>query len=142
MSPQLDAISCFFNYAVACSRIACYMDLNGEGIKEASKMFQQAGWAFEHLRTVTTNLNPSEISCDFTAESLGMLSNLMLAQAQYLFYKKASDAGMKAQTLSKIVMQVAEYFKKAYQLSQTNTGLKSFDQGKFANIMNYHGMYF
>ena len=46
-----------------------------------------------------------------------MLSNLMLAQAQYLFYKKASDAGMKAGVLAKIAMQVAEYFKKAYELS-------------------------
>jgi hypothetical protein len=49
-----------------------------------------------------------------------MLSNLMLAQAQYLFYKKASDAGMKAATLAKIAMQVSEYFTKAYDLSQTN----------------------
>lgn len=57
------------------------MDLSGDGIKEASKMFQQAAWTFEHLRSLVTNLNPSEISVDFTAESLGMLSNLMLAQA-------------------------------------------------------------
>jgi hypothetical protein len=55
------------------------MDLTGEGIKEASKMFQQAAWVFEHMRSLVTNLAPSEISCDFTAESLGMLSNLMLA---------------------------------------------------------------
>lgn len=96
------------------------MDLSGDGIKEASKYFQQAGWIFEHLRSVVTNLNPSEISCDFTAECLGMLSNLMLAQAQYLFYKKAADAGMKANVLAKIAMQVSEYFKKAFELSQTN----------------------
>lgn len=57
------------------------MDLTGEGIKEASKLFQQAGWVFEHLRSLVTGLNPSEISVDFTAEALGMLSNLMLAQA-------------------------------------------------------------
>ena len=57
------------------------MDLSGDGIKEASKMFQQAAWVFDYLKTLVTNLNPSEISVDFTAESLGMLSNLMLAQA-------------------------------------------------------------
>ena len=61
------------------------MDLGGEGIKEASKMFQQAAWTFEHLRTLVSNLQPSDISTEFTSESLGMLSNLMLAQAQYLF---------------------------------------------------------
>jgi hypothetical protein len=55
------------------------MDLGGDGVKEASKLFQQAAWTFEHLRTLVTNLNPSDVSIDFTSESLGMLSNLMLA---------------------------------------------------------------
>jgi BRO1-like domain len=57
------------------------MDLGGDGIKEASKLFMQAGWVFEHLRTLVTGLSPSEITVDFTSEALGMLSNLMLAQA-------------------------------------------------------------
>lgn len=118
------------------------MDLSGEGIKEASKMFQQAGWVFEHLRTLVTQLTPSEVTCDFTSEALGMLSNLMLAQAQYLFYKKAMDAGLKANVLSKTAMQVAEYFKKAYELSQTNQGLKAYDGGKFSGILCYHSSYF
>ncbi len=102
MHPTFDAISSLYNYGVACSRIACYMDLSGDGIKEASKLFQQAAWTFDHLRTLVTNLNPSEVSCDFTSESLGMLSNLMLAQAQYLFYRKALEAGMKPNVLAKI----------------------------------------
>lgn len=37
---------------------------------------------------------------------------------------------------------MSEYFKKAYDLSQTNTGLKAYDGGKFANIMHYHSIYF
>jgi hypothetical protein len=49
---------------------------------------------------------------------------------------------MKANVLAKIAMQVAEYFKKAYELSQTNSGLKTFDSGKFSNIMQYHSKYF
>jgi hypothetical protein len=44
----------------------------------------------------------------------------MLAQAQYLFYRKALEAGMKPGVLAKIAMQVSDYFKKAYELSQTN----------------------
>jgi hypothetical protein len=118
------------------------MDLTGDGIKEASKMFQQAGWVFEHMRTLVTNLNPSESSCDFTSESLGMLTNLMLAQAQYLFYKKAMEAGMKPPVLAKISMQVGDYFKKAFELSLTNTGLKNYDSSKFSNVMQYHYLYF
>lgn len=71
-----------------------------------------------------------------------MLSNLMLAQAQYLFYKKAMDAGLKAPVLAKTAMQVAEYFKKAYELSQTNSGLKQYDNNRFSNILFYHSHYF
>jgi hypothetical protein len=55
------------------------MDLSGDGIKDASKLFQQAAWTFDTLRTLVTNLQPSDVSCDFTSESLGMLTNLMLA---------------------------------------------------------------
>jgi BRO1-like domain len=80
------------------------MDLSGDGIKEASKLFMQAGWVFEHLRTLVTGLTPSEVTVDFTSEALGMLSNLMLAQAQYLFYRKASEASMKAAILAKTAM--------------------------------------
>jgi len=39
-------------------------------------------------------------------------------------------------------MQVSEYFKKAYELSQTNSGLKAFDNGKFAGVLMYHTYYF
>lgn len=71
---------------------ACYLDLAGEGIKEASKTFQQAAWVFEHLKTLVIALDPNETTCDFNIETLSMLSSLMLAQAQYLFYRKASDS--------------------------------------------------
>jgi hypothetical protein len=52
------------------------------------------------------------------------------------------DAGMKAGTLAKIAMQVADYFGKAYDLSQTNQALKAYDSSRFANIMHYHSLYF
>lgn len=44
--------------------------------------------------------------------------------------------------VSKISMQVAEYFKKAYEFSQVNNALKSFDNQRFANILKYHSLYF
>jgi hypothetical protein len=49
---------------------------------------------------------------------------------------------MKPGVLAKIAMQVSEYFKKGYELSQTNQGLKTFDGAKFANVMQYHSIYF
>lgn len=57
------------------------MDLSGDGIKEASKMFMQAAWVFDALRGKVGALQPSEVSTDFTADSLNMLTELCLAQA-------------------------------------------------------------
>lgn len=55
------------------------MSLEGNGIKIATKYLQQAAWIFEDLKTNVTQLKPTETTTDLTAESLGMLSNLMLA---------------------------------------------------------------
>lgn len=86
-----DAINCKYNYGVCLARIACFMNLEGDGIKYACKYMQQAAWVFEDLKQQVTQLKPGECSPDFTNECLSMLSNLMLAQAQYLFYKLATE---------------------------------------------------
>jgi hypothetical protein len=52
------------------------------------------------------------------------------------------EAGMKPPVLAKISMQVGDYFKKAFELSLTNTGLKNYDSSKFSNVMQYHSLYF
>ena len=101
-SALLAALSSLYNYAVALSRRACYMDLSGEGIKAASQLFQRAAWIFENLVTKVTQLPPDNLTTDFNKETLTMNSNLCLAQAQYLFFKKASDAGMNPAVLAKI----------------------------------------
>jgi len=81
---------------------ACYMDLGGDGIKIASVLFRKAAWIFNHLITMASQLPPGCASVDFHKEALTMNRELCLAQAQYLFYKKASEAGMAGGVLSKI----------------------------------------
>ena len=114
-TPLLEAYSSLYNYAVCCSRIACFMDLGGDGIKQASKLFQQAAWTFEQLLTMVSQLPAGEATVDFSKEALIMNSNLCLAQAQYLFFRKAQDSGMKPAVLAKICAQVSLYFQKAFE---------------------------
>lgn len=78
-SALLAAITSLYNYAVSLMRRACYMDLGGEGIKVASKLFQQAAWIFEHLLSKVSQLPPETLTTDFTKEALTMNSNLCLA---------------------------------------------------------------
>lgn len=99
-----DALSSKFNVGVALSRQACFMSLEGDGIKQACKNMQMAAWVFEDLKNNVSQLKPGETGPDFTYEALSCLSNLMLAQAQYLFYKMASDKKMAPELLSKIAL--------------------------------------
>jgi hypothetical protein len=118
------------------------MELGGDGIKMASKFFQQSAWVFEQLLAMSTQLPPDVVTTDFNKESLIMNSNLCLAQAQYLFFKKASEAGMAPSVLAKIAAQVSTYFEKAFENNQVNPQLRSFDNRKFANVLGYHSKYF
>ena len=118
------------------------MNLEGDGIKYACKYMQQAAWVFEDLKQNVSQLKPGDCSPDFTNEALSMLSNLMLAQSQYLFYKMASDNKKSPELLSKVALQISEYFKKAYDYSQMNTAIKAHDKGRFAGILEYHDKYF
>ena len=86
-----EALSAKFNLGVSLARCACYMNLEGDGIKYACKYMQQSAWIFDSLKEDVTQLKPQEITPDFTSECLSMLRDLMLAQAQYLFYKMASE---------------------------------------------------
>jgi hypothetical protein len=68
--PQLEMYSSLYNFAVASMRQACYMDLGGDGTKEASRLFQEAAWVFEHLQSVVTQMPAGEATTDFAKESL------------------------------------------------------------------------
>jgi hypothetical protein len=43
-------MSAKYNYGVALARLAVYMDLADDGIKQACKYMQNAAWIFEDLR--------------------------------------------------------------------------------------------
>lgn len=78
-SALFDALSSKYNYGVCLSRIACYMSLEGDGIKYACKYMQQAAWIFDSLKSEVATLKPGETSSDFTSEVLSMLAALCLA---------------------------------------------------------------
>jgi len=79
--PLIEMYSSLYNYAVAGMREACYMDLSGDGIKTASKNFQESAWVFEYLISQVSTLPAGEATVDFSKESLSMSQNLCLAQA-------------------------------------------------------------
>jgi len=113
--PLVEMLSSLFNVGVAQMRLACYMPLDGDQIKIASKYFQQSAWIFNHLLTLTSRLPASEQTPDFSREALTMCSNLCLAQAQYLFFSKARDNKRKPEDLARVCAQISLYFQQAFE---------------------------
>jgi hypothetical protein len=92
--------------------------------------------------TQVTQLPAGEATPDFSKEALTMCENLCLAQAQYLFFRKARENKMKPVTLAKICAQIGIYFQKAFESNQINPSLRSYDNGNFGNILGYHAKFY
>ncbi len=60
-----------------------------EGLKLATKLFQQSAGIFNYLKGITPQAIPQEPTPDLNPETLQVLANLMIAQAQEIFVVKA-----------------------------------------------------
>ncbi|MEQ2214675.1 hypothetical protein XENOCAPTIV_016158, partial [Xenoophorus captivus] len=81
-----------FNCAALASQIATEQNMdNDECLKAAAKYYQLASGAFSHIKdTVLSALN-REPTMDICPETVGTLSTIMLAQAQEVFFLKATS---------------------------------------------------
>ncbi|XP_004377391.1 programmed cell death 6-interacting protein isoform X1 [Trichechus manatus latirostris] len=108
-----------FNCAALASQIAAEQNLdNDEGLKVAAKHYQFASGAFLHIKeTVLSALN-REPTVDISPDTVGTLSLIMLAQAQEVFFLKATRDKMKDAIIAKLANQAADYFGDAFKQCQ------------------------
>ncbi|XP_037650443.1 programmed cell death 6-interacting protein isoform X2 [Sebastes umbrosus] len=113
-----------FNAAALASQIASEQNLdNDEGLKAAAKFYQLASGAFGHIKdTVLSALN-REPTMDISPETVGTLSNIMLAQAQEVFFLKATSDKMKDAVIAKLANQAADFYGDAYKQCQYKENL-------------------
>uniref|UniRef100_A0A8C9N9A7 Programmed cell death 6-interacting protein n=1 Tax=Serinus canaria TaxID=9135 RepID=A0A8C9N9A7_SERCA len=108
-----------FNCGALASQIAAEQNLdNDEGLKAAAKHYQFASGAFQHIKdTVLSALN-REPTVDISPDTVGTLSLIMLAQAQEVFFLKATRDKMKDGIIAKLANQAADYYGDAYKQCQ------------------------
>ncbi|NXD07381.1 PDC6I protein, partial [Nothocercus nigrocapillus] len=108
-----------FNCGALASQIAAEQNLdNDEGLKVAAKHYQFASGAFQHIKdTVLSALN-REPTVDISPDTVGTLSLIMLAQAQEVFFLKATRDKMKDGIIAKLANQAADYYGDAYKQCQ------------------------
>ncbi|KAM9340433.1 programmed cell death 6-interacting protein isoform 3-T3 [Symphorus nematophorus] len=113
-----------FNAAALASQIASEQNLdNDEGLKAAAKYYQLASGAFGHIKdTVLSALN-REPPVDIYPETVGTLSQIMLAQAQEVIFLKATSDKMKDAVIAKLANQAADYYGDAFKQCQYKDNL-------------------
>ncbi|KAM4538739.1 programmed cell death 6-interacting protein isoform 2-T2 [Odontesthes bonariensis] len=113
-----------FNCAALASQIAAEQNVdNDECLKAAAKYYQLASGAFSHIKdTVLSALN-REPTMDICPETVGTLSLIMLAQAQEVFFLKATSDRMKDAVIAKLANQAADFYGDAFKQCQYKDNL-------------------
>ncbi|XP_041868010.1 programmed cell death 6-interacting protein isoform X3 [Melanotaenia boesemani] len=113
-----------FNCAALASQIAAEQNVdNDECLKAAAKYYQLASGAFGHIKdTVLSALN-REPTMDICPETVGTLSLIMLAQAQEVFFLKATSDKMKDAVIAKLANQAADFYGDAFKQCQYKDNL-------------------
>ncbi|KAM8966535.1 programmed cell death 6-interacting protein isoform 2-T2 [Pelodytes ibericus] len=116
-----------FNIGALASQIASEQNLdNDEALKAASRFYQLASGAFSHIKdTVLSSLN-RDPTVDISPDTVGTLSLIMLAQAQEVFFLKATRDKMKDAVIAKLANQAADYFGDAFKQCQCKDTLPKY----------------
>lgn len=114
-----------FNIGAVCSDIAGTQPLDtDEGLKTAVKLYQLASGAFAFIRDNSLTATRNDCTFDLYPETLSLLSIIMLAQAQEVFYHRAINEKFKELIVSKISAQCSEYYADAMKMFTSNDQLK------------------
>lgn len=106
-----EKVCVLFNIAALQSWVASSQSFDtDEGLKLATKLLQQSAGIFQYLKGATPAAIPSEPTPDLNPETLGVLSQLMVAQAQEVFITKAIRDSMKDTIIAKLCCQCEELY--------------------------------
>ncbi|GAB0092426.1 programmed cell death 6-interacting protein [Sergentomyia squamirostris] len=106
-----EKVCILFNIAALQSAVAAAQCLDSdEGLRLATKLFQQSAGIFTHLKAAVPAAIPQEPTPDLYPEVLTILANLMVAQAQEIFIVKAVRDKMKEQVIAKLCCQCEEFY--------------------------------
>uniref|UniRef100_A0A3B3TXJ1 Programmed cell death 6-interacting protein n=1 Tax=Poecilia latipinna TaxID=48699 RepID=A0A3B3TXJ1_9TELE len=113
-----------FNCAALASQIATEQNIdNDECLKAAAKYYQLASGAFSHIKDTVLSALSREPTMDICPETVGTLSTIMLAQAQEVFFLKATSDRMKDAVIAKLANQAADFYGEAFKQCQYKDNL-------------------
>ncbi|CAD7700541.1 unnamed protein product [Ostreobium quekettii] len=113
---HFEKASVLFNLGAILSQQAAVNGMRTpEGCKEACSAFQEAAGVFQRVKDVALKIGTPQ-AVDLSAESLGLLEKLMLAQAQECVFLKASMDKKTAMVLAKVAKQTSVLYAETLSL--------------------------
>lgn len=113
-SVRFEQAAVMFNYGALESQMGVQTDRSSaDGLKAACKHFMLAAGAFARVKDELVSQCLGARTPDMSAEGLGLLIYLMLAQAQACFYEKSIKDQMKDGIKAKLAHQALEHYMSA-----------------------------
>ncbi|OWZ24497.1 Programmed cell death 6-interacting protein [Phytophthora megakarya] len=118
-----------FNVGALESQLGVQTDRStADGLKTACHHFMRAAGAFADVKDKIVEQTLGARTPDMSAEGLGLLTYLMLAQAQACFYEKAIKDQMKDAIKTKLVHQALDYYVSALEFCRSSALAGSIDR--------------
>jgi programmed cell death 6-interacting protein len=118
-SLAFEKVCVLFNIAALQSAVAASQSFDSdEGLKTAAKLFQQSAGIFSQLKSMAPAAIPQEPTPDLSPDTLNVLANLMLAQAQEIFVVKAIKDNMKDLVVAKLANQCEDLYSEVLKAMQ------------------------
>jgi len=137
-----EKICVLFNIAAFNSRIASEQNFETmDGLQRAAKRLQTAAGTFSHLREHSVARMQTELTSDLDPETLGTLSDLMLAQAQEMVALKAISDNMKAVVIAKLCSQCHDMFSGVAHSMQSAARANAWDSDWISNVCCKQAIY-
>ncbi|KAL1491587.1 hypothetical protein ABEB36_012162 [Hypothenemus hampei] len=120
-----EKVCVLFNIAALQSSVAGAQSTeNDDGLKLAAKLLQQAAGIFSHLKSTIMLSIQQDPTPDLNPDTLGALSQLMLAQAQEIYVHKAMHDNMKDSIVARLAAQAEDLYSECLKTFQRDN-LKS-----------------
>ena len=138
-----DKICILFNIAAHSANVAAEQNVESEdGMQKAMKKLQSAAGIFAYLRdNALVAIQRDSLTMDLDSETLGILSELMLAQAQEMVVLKAIKGGMKDNVVAKLCSQCDDYFSSIMKKMQVEDYRTLWPSNWLPNICGKQALY-
>ncbi|CAH1990718.1 unnamed protein product [Acanthoscelides obtectus] len=118
-SLSYEKVCVLFNIAALQSGVAAAQSVdNDDGLKLAAKLLQQAAGIFNYLKSTVMLSIQQDPTPDLNPDTLGALSQLMIAQAQQMFVHKAIHDSMKDSVIAKLASACEDLYSECLKTFQ------------------------